>query len=248
MSDQTIAPTGTGSAPAIDRTKLPIRRAPFSGVANETLGGSKPGWEQIGHVKPPEGAPNVLVVLIDDAGFGNPSTFGGPIDTPNYDRIADEGLRYNRFHVTAMCSPTRAALLTGRNHHSVGFGMVSEFAGPFPGYSAMLPKDCEPFPKTLQGNGYSTACFGKWHLTPDDQQGPAGPFDRWPNGLGFDYFWGFLGGESGQFDPVIIENNTAIGVPDEEDFYLPDAMADKTIEWLHGVRAHGADKPWFTYF
>ena len=107
---------------AIDRTKLPIRRPPFSGVANETLGGSEPGWEQIGHVKPPEGAPNVLVVLIDDAGFGNPGTFGGPIDTPNYDRMAEEGLRYNRFHVTAMCSPTRAALLTGRNHHAVGMG------------------------------------------------------------------------------------------------------------------------------
>src|SRR5213592_2506104 len=112
----------------------------------------------------------------------------------------------------------------------------------------MLPKDCEPFVQTLQGNGYSTGCFGNWHLTPDHMQGPGGPFDRWPNALGFDYFWGFLGGESGQFDPVIIQNNTAIGVPEEEDFYLPDAMADKTIEWLHGVRAHGSEKPWFTYF
>jgi len=138
--------------------------------------------------------------------------------------------------------------MTGRNHHAVGFGMVGEFAGPFPGYTAMLPKDCQPFAKVLQGNGYSTACFGKWHLTPDTQQGTGGPFDRWPNAVGFDYFWGFLGGESGQFDPVITENNKAIGVPAEEDFYLPDAMADKTIEWLHGVRAHDSSKPWFTYF
>jgi arylsulfatase len=237
VSDQTI-----------DRSRLPIRRPPFQGVANRTLDGSQPDWNYVAPLLPPKDAPNVLLILTDDAGFGNPSAFGGPINTPALERLAEGGLKYNRFHVTALCSPTRAALMTGRNHHAVGFGMVGEFAGPFPGYSAMLPNDCEPFVKTLQGNGYSTACFGKWHLTPDNMQGPAGPFDRWPNALGFDYFWGFLGGESGQYDPVLIENNTAIGVPEEDDFYLPDAMADKTIEWLHGVRAHGSDKPWFTYF
>jgi arylsulfatase A-like enzyme len=231
----------------IDRTKLPIRRPPFQGVVKRTLDGSEPDWDYVAPLAPPDGAPNVLLILTDDAGFGNPGTFGGPIATPSLDRLAAGGLKYNRFHVTAMCSPTRAALMTGRNHHSVGYGMVSEFAGPFPGYSAMLPKDCQTFVKTLQGNGYSTACFGKWHLTPDHMQGPGGPFDRWPLGLGFDYFWGFLGGESGQYDPVLIENNSAIGVPQDEDFYLPDAMADKTIEWIHSVRAHG-DKPFFTYF
>jgi arylsulfatase len=232
----------------IDRTTLPIRRPPFQGVANDTLDGSQPDWEHVAPIRPPEGAPNVLLVLTDDAGFGNPSAFGGPVRTPTLHRLATGGLSYNRFHTTALCSPTRAALMTGRNHHAVGFGMVGEFAGPFPGYTAMLPKDCQPFVRTLQGNGYSTACFGKWHLTPDDQQGVGGPFDRWPNGLGFDYFWGFLGGESGQFDPLIFENNRAVGVPTEEDFYLPDAMAEKTIEWLHGVRAHDASKPWFAYF
>jgi arylsulfatase A-like enzyme len=231
----------------IDRTVLPIRRPSFHGVVNRTLDGSQPDWDFVAPIPAPEAAPNVLLVLTDDAGFGNPSTFGGPITTPTLDRLAEGGLKYNSFHTTALCSPTRAALMTGRNHHAVGFGMVGEFAGPFPGYSAMLPRDCEPFAKTLQGNGYSTACFGKWHLTPDHMQGVAGPFDRWPNALGFDYFWGFLGGESGQYDPVIIENNKAIGVPEEDDFYLPDAMADKTIEWLHGVRA-GSDKPWFAYF
>ena len=232
----------------MDRTVLPIRRPPFQGVTNRTLGGSEPDWNFVAPIPAPEGAPNVLLVMTDDAGFGNPSTFGGPISTPTLDRLAAEGLRYNRFHTTALCSPTRAALMTGRNHHAVGFGMVGEFAGPFPGYSAMLPKDCEPFVKTLQGNGYSTACFGKWHLTPDHMQGTAGPFDRWPNAVGFDYFWGFLGGESGQFDPVITENNKAVGVPEQEDFYLPDAMADKAIEWLHGVRAHSSDKRWFAYY
>jgi arylsulfatase A-like enzyme len=233
---------------AIDRSKLPIRRPPFQGVVNRTLDGSQPDWNFVAPIPAPKSAPNVLLVLTDDAGFGNPRTFGGPISTPTLERLAAGGLKYNRFHTTALCSPTRAALMTGRNHHAVGFGMIGEFAGPFPGYSANLPKDCLPFPKTLQGNGYATACFGKWHLTPDNMQGPSGPFDRWPNAVGFDYFWGFLGGESGQFDPVIIENNTAVGVPEDKDFYLPDAMADKTIEWLHGVRAHGSEKPWFAYF
>ena len=207
-----------------DRTSLPIRREAFAGVANRTLEGSQPDWNLIGHPTPPEGAPNVLLVLIDDAGFGNPGTFGGPIQTPNYTRMAEGGLRYNRFHVTALCSPTRAALLTGRNNHAVGFGSIGEFAGGFPGYSATLPRDCAPLPRILRDNGYSTAAFGKWHLTPDGQQGPAGPFDRWPNGWGFDYFYGILGGGSSQWDPCLAENQKIIGTPegfyDEEDPYL----------------------------
>jgi arylsulfatase A-like enzyme len=236
-----------------DRTKLPIRRAPFQGVANRTLHGSVPDWDLIGHVKPPAGAPNVLLVLIDDAGFGNPATFGGPIATPNYTRMAEGGLKYNRFHVTALCSPTRAALLTGRNSHTVGVGSVGEFAGGFPGYSATLPRDCAPLPRILRDNGYSTAAFGKWHLTPDGQQGPAGPFDRWPTGWGFDYFYGFLGGGASQWDPCLAENQKIIGTAaeyydQENPYYLPDAMADKTIEWLHGVRAQDAHKPFFIYF
>ena len=186
----------------VDRSHLPIRRPPFSGTVGKTLDGSKPDWNLIGHPVPPTGAPNVLLVLIDDAGFGNPSTFGGPIQTPNLTRVADRGLRYNRFHVTALCSPTRASLLTGRNNHSVGFGSIGEFAGGFPGYSATLPRDCAPLPRILRDNGYSTAIIGKWHLTPDGQQGPAGPFDRWPSGWGFDYFYGFLGGGSSQWDPL----------------------------------------------
>jgi arylsulfatase len=239
--------------PDVDRSHLPIRRPPFAGTANRTLAGSRPDWNLIGHPTPPEGAPNVLLVIIDDAGFGNPSTFGGPIQTPNYTRMADEGLRYNRFHVTAICSPTRAAMLTGRNSHAVGFGSVGEFAGGYPGYSATLPRDAAPLPRILRDNGYSTAAFGKWHLTPDGLQGPAGPFDRWPVGWGFEYFYGFLGGGAGQYDPVLVENQKVIGVDprygDETNpYYLPDAMADKTIEWLHGVRAQDAKKPFFAYF
>ena len=239
--------------PSIDRSHLPIRRSPFAGVVNRTLAGSEPDWNLIGHPTPPEGAPNVLLVLIDDAGFGNPSTFGGPIQTPNYTRMAEGGIRYNRFHVTAICSPTRAALLTGRNSHAVGFGSVGEFAGGYPGYSATLPRDAAPLPRILRDNGYSTAAFGKWHLTPDGQQGPAGPFDRWPTGWGFEYFYGFLGGEAGQWDTVLAENQKIVGVDprygdENEPYYLPDAMADKTIEWLHGIRAQDAEKPFFVYF
>ena len=236
-----------------DRTTLPLRRPTFDGVANRTLRGSKPDWDLIGHPEPPAGAPNVLLVLIDDAGFGNPSTFGGPIQTPNYTRMAEAGLRYNRFHVTALCSPTRAALLTGRNNHAVGFGSVGEFSSGFPGYTALLPRDCAPVPRILGENGYSTAAFGKWHLTPDGQQGPAGPLDRWPTGWGFDYFYGFLGGDSGQWDPCLAENQKIIGTPEgyggeTDPYYLPDAMADKTIEWLHGIRGQDAHKPFFVYF
>ncbi len=197
----------------IDRTVLPIRRPAFHGVTNRTLDGSEPDWNLIGHPTPPDGAPNVLLVLIDDAGFGNPSTFGGPINTPNYTRVAETGVSFNRFHVTALCSPTRAALLTGRNNHSVGFGSVGEFSGGFPGYSAVLPRDCAPLPRILRDNGYSTSAYGKWHLTPDNMQGPAGPFDRWPNGWGFDHFYGFLAGDSGQWDPCLIENQKIIGTP-----------------------------------
>jgi arylsulfatase A-like enzyme len=237
MTDAEIAMTET------DRTTLPLAAPEFAGVANHTLRGSEPDWNLIRHPQPPEGAPNVLLVLIDDAGFGNPSTFGGPIQTPNYTRLAEGGLRYNRFHVTALCSPTRAALLTARNNHAVGFGSVGE----------LLPPECAPLPRILRDNGYCTAAFGKWHLTPDGQQGPAGPLDRWPTGWGFDYFYGFLGGDSGQWDPCLAENQKIIGTPSEyydqeHPYYLPDAMADKTIEWLHGVRGQDARKPFFAYF
>ena len=232
----------------IDRTVLPMPDPEFKGKAGRTLDASKADWSMLAPVRPPLGAPNVLFVLDRRRRLRQPGDLRRPVATPALTRVADAGLRYNRFHVTAVCSPTRAASLTGRNHHSVGFGSLGELPGPFPGYSAALPKSCAPVAKTLQMNGYVTSAFGKWHLTPDHVQGPAGPFDRWPNAWGFDYFWGFLGGEAGQFDPMITENNTTIGVPEDEDFYFPDAMADKAIEWLHGVRAQDEQKPFFMYF
>jgi len=231
---------------ALDRTILPIPDRPFNGVANRTLAGSVADFPI--PVQAPNGAPNILLVLVDDAGFGNAATFGGSSASPALERLAQEGLRYNRFHVTALCSPTRAALLSGRNHHAVGFGSIAEFCGGWPGYNATWPRSAASVAEILRNNGYNTAAFGKWHLTPDDQQGPAGPFNRWPNGLGFDYFWGFLGGEASQYDTVITENNTVLGPPQDEDFYFPDAMADKTIQWIHGQKSQDPNKPFFVYF
>ncbi|MGP8099881.1 MAG: arylsulfatase [Candidatus Cybelea sp.] len=231
---------------ALDRTILPIPDRPFNGVANRTLAGSVADFPI--PVQAPNGAPNILLVLVDDAGFGNAATFGGSSASPALERLAQEGLRYNRYHVTALCSPTRAALLSGRNHHAVGFGSIAEFCGGWPGYNATWPRSAASVAEILRNNGYNTAAFGKWHLTPDDQQGPAGPFNRWPNGLGFDYFWGFLGGEASQYDTVITENNTVLGPPQDEDFYFPDAMADKTIQWIHGQKSQDPNKPFFVYF
>jgi arylsulfatase len=242
----------TGPTPGSDAQQvgpgdsLPRPDPPFGGVAERTLAGSKPDFPK--PVSTPKGAPNVLLVLVDDAGFGNPSTFGGPCQTPTLTRLASRGLRYNRFHVTALCSPTRAALLSGRNHHAVGFGQIAEFAGGWPGYNATWPKSAAGVAQILQGNGYSTAMFGKWHLTPDDQQGAAGPFDRWPCGLGFDYFYGFLGGAAGQYDPVLAENDAIIGVPKGKDYYLPDDLTERTIRWMHDQKAQSPDKPFFIYY
>ncbi|WP_136707973.1 arylsulfatase [Agromyces sp. H66] len=236
---------------APDRTVLPLKDPAFGGTAGRTIDQSVADWTVVMTPKPPAGAPNVLVVLIDDAGFGNPSTFGGPIDTPTMTRVQQMGLTYNRFHVTAICSPTRAALLTGRNQHRVGFGSIAEYPGPFPGYTAAVPKSCAPVARVLKDNGYVTGGFGKWHLTPDNLQGAAGPFDRWPSGWGFDHWWGFLSGAAGQYDPIITQDNATLGVPEGADgkqYYFPDDITDKAVEWLHAVRAQSQDKPWFMYY
>jgi len=234
-----------------DRTVLPIPDRSFGGTMGRTMDESVPDWTMIPGPQAPDGAPNVLVVLVDDAGFGNPDTFGGPISTPALTRVQQMGLTYNRFHVTAVCSPTRGALLTGRNHHRVGFGSIAEYPGPFPGYTAARPRSCAAVPRILQENGYVTGGFGKWHLTPDNVQGAAGPFDHWPQSWGFDHWWGFLSGAAGQYDPIITQDNSTLGVQQGKDgkpYYFPDDLTDKAVEWLHGVRAQDATRPWFMYY
>jgi arylsulfatase len=240
------AARGQESVKESKREVLPIPPAPFVGIAKETLNGSTPQFNP--STQAPKDAPNILLVLLDDAGFGNPAPFGGPVQTPIFERLAKDGLRYNRFHVAGLCSPSRAALLSGRNHHSIGFGSITELATGWPGYSSLWPRNAASISQVLRHNGYSTSAFGKWHLTPDHQQGPAGPFDRWPNALGFDYFWGFLGAEAGQYDPLLAENNRVIGVPNEKNYYFPDAMSQQAIDWIRGQQAQAPDKPFFIYF
>jgi arylsulfatase len=235
-----------------DRTVLPIPDKAFGGTAGRTLRDSVADWSMIPGPKAPEGAPNVLLVLIDDAGFGAIESFGGPVSSPTYDRVREMGITYNAFHVTAVCSPTRAATLTGRNQHRVGFGSVAEFPGPFPGYSAAKPRSCAAIPRILKENGYVTGGFGKWHLTPNNVQGAAGPFDHWPKSWGFDHWWGFLSGAAGQYDPIITQDDWVLGVPTESkdggQYYFPDDITDKAVEWLHAVRAQDAEKPWMIYY
>jgi arylsulfatase len=234
-----------------DRTVLPIPDRPFRGTVGRTLDRSVPDWGMLSGPTAPEDAPNVLIVLIDDTGFGQPDTFGGQISTPTLTRVRQAGLAYNQFHVTALCSPTRAALLTGRNQHRVGFGSIAEYPGPFPGYTAVKPRSCAALPRILRDNGYVTGGFGKWHLTPDNVQGAAGPFDHWPSAWGFDHYWGFLSGAAGQYDPIITQDNSTLGVPEGEhgeEYYFPDDLTDKAITWLHDIRAQDARKPWFLYY
>jgi arylsulfatase A-like enzyme/uncharacterized membrane protein len=235
-----------------DRTVLPIPDRVFGGVIGRTLKESVADWSMIPGPKAPEDAPNVLLVMIDDAGFGSIDTFGGPINTPSFSRVREMGITYNSFHVTAVCSPTRAATLTGRNQHRVGFGSIAEYPGPYPGYTAAKPRSCTALPRILKENGYVTGGFGKWHLTPNNEQGTAGPFERWPKAWGFDRWWGFLSGAAGQYDPIITQDDAVIGVPTEGkdggQYYFPDDITDKSIEWLHGIRAQDQEKPWFMFY
>lgn len=197
----------------------------------------------------PEGAPNVLVILLDDMGFGAASAFGGPCRMPVADALARDGLRYTRFHTTALCSPTRAALLTGRNHHDVGMGAVVEMSNGTPGYDGMRPPSVGTMAQTLSYNGYATAAFGKWHQTPPWEQTAAGPFDRWPTREGFDRFYGFLGGEADQYSPSLVEGTTFVDPPrtPEQGYHLSEDLAEKTIDWVDDITTFGGGKPWFCY-
>jgi arylsulfatase A-like enzyme len=235
----------------IQREVLPIPDRPHTGPITYDAGDPDTSFPPIEPLRPPEGAPNVLIVLLDDVGFGAASAFGGPCQTPNAEALAGAGLKYNRFHTTALCAPTRQALLTGRNHHSVGMGGITEVATSAPGYSSIRPNTAAPLAETLKLNGYSTAQFGKCHEVPVWQANPMGPFDAWPSaGGGFEHFFGFLGGETNQYSPALYEGTSPIE-PDktpEEGYHFTEDMTDRAISWIRQQKALMPDKPFFTYF
>ena len=235
----------------VQRAILPIPDSHHVGLTTYDAKDPDTKFPPIRDLRPPKGAPNVLVVLIDDVGYGASSAFGGPCHTPNFEKLAAGGLKYTRFHTTALCSPTRQALLTGRNHHSVGMGGITEIATAAPGYNSVLPNTKAPLALTLKLNGYSTAQFGKCHEVPVWQTSPAGPFTAWPTGGGgFEYFYGFIGGENNQWDPALYEGTTPIEPPKTpaEGYHLTEDLADKAINWVRQQKALLADKPFFMYF
>jgi arylsulfatase A-like enzyme len=243
--------TGTLGQPSATTTikgnQIPAPPPPFGGVIKENATDSTPWWPP--RVVPPKGAPNVLLIMTDDQGYGVPGTFGGVIPTPALDRIAKAGLRYIEFNSTALCSPTRAALITGRNHHSVGFGVITELSTGFPGYDSIIGSDNATIGRILKDNGYSTSWFGKNHNTPAYQYTVAGPFDQWPSGMGFDYFYGFMGGETDQWTPYLFQDHTQIfpwvGKPG---YNLTTDMADEAIKYLKQLNAAAPEQPFFLYY
>src|SRR5256886_1238653 len=234
----------------IQRTVLPIPDVPRIGLTTYDAKDPDTKYPPIRDLRPPAGAPNVLLVLIDDAGFGSSSAFGGPCQTPNAEQLAAQGLKFNRFHSTALCSPSRQALLTGRNHHAVGMGGITEIATSAPGYDSIRPDNAAPLAETMKLNGYSTAQFGKCHEVPVWQTSPMGPFDSWPTGSGFEYFYGFIGGETNQYAPALY-NGTVPVEPDrtpEEGYHFTEDMTDRAIDWVRQQKALMPDKPFFVYF
>jgi arylsulfatase len=227
---------------------LPRPVPAYQGTLGRTLETSSPA-QYAPLPKAPKGAPNILLIMTDDVGFGASSTFGGPVPTATFDQLAANGERYNAFHTTALCAPTRAALLTGRNPHKVGFGTITEMGTGYPGYDTILPKSAATIGEVLRQNGYATAWFGKNHNTPEWEQSAVGPFDRWPDGLGFDYFYGFMGGATSQYNPALFENRTPVERPAGDPSYILDRdLADHAIGWLRTVNAAQPDKPVLLYY
>src|SRR3954452_15624 len=233
------------------RGSLPIPDVPPAIPATYDAKDPDTSFPPIQRLRPPAGAPNVLVMLIDDAGFGAASAFGGPCRTPTAERLAAGGLKYTRFHTTALCSPTRAAMLSGRNHHTVGMGGITEIATSAPGYNSLRPNSCAPLPETLRLNGYSTAQFGKCHEVPVWETSPLGPFDHWPSpGGGFEHFYGFIGGETNQYYPALYDGSVPVepGKTPEEGYHPTDDMPDQAITWARSQKSLMPDKPFFMYF
>jgi arylsulfatase A-like enzyme len=238
------------SSSDVPRTVLPIPDREYVGLPTYDATDPETSFPPIVPLRPPAGAPNVLVVLIDDAGFGSASAFGGPCQTPTIERLADQGLRFNRFHTTALCSPTRQALLTGRNHHSVGMGGITEIATSAPGYSSIRPDNAAPLAETLKLNGYSTGQFGKCHEVPVWETSPMGPFKHWPVDSGFEHFYGFLGGETNQWYPALYEGTKPIepNKTPAEGYHLTEDITDKAITWVNQQKSLMPDKPFFLYY
>jgi len=234
----------------LQRDVLPIPDVTPVGLTTYDAKDPDTKYPPIRELRPPDGAPNVLIVLIDDCGFGATSAFGGPVATPTAERLAASGVKYNRFHTTALCSPTRAALLTGRNHHSIGMGGITELATSAPGYNSVRPNTCAPVAETLKLNGYATAQFGKCHEVPVWETSPIGPFDGWPTGSGFEHFYGFIGGETNQYAPAIYRDTVPIEQPKtaEEGYHFTEDMTDQAIDWVKQQKALMPDKPFFVYF
>jgi arylsulfatase len=235
-----------GATPG-DGSVLPFPPAPSASVAGETLQESK-HQRRVEKNHLPKDAPNILIILLDDVGFGLPDTLGGEVHTPTLTRLANEGIRYNAFHTTAICSPTRAALLTGRNHQRVGNGTIAERAVDWDGYSGVIPKTSATVAEVLRDYGYNTAALGKWHNTPATQTTAMGPFDRWPTGHGFDYFYGFMAGETSQWEPRLYENQNPVEPPHSETYHLSEDLADKAITWIKRHQAFSPDKPFLLYW
>ena len=236
--------------PDIARNHLPIPSRDHVGLITYDAKDPDTKFPPIEQLRPPEKAPNVLVMMIDDAGFGASTAFGGPCNTPNAEQLAAEGLRFNRFHTTALCSPTRQALLTGRNHHSVGMGGITEIATSAPGYSSIRPDKAAPLAEILRLNGYSTAQFGKCHEVPVWETSPMGPFSQWPTGSGFEHFYGFVGAETNQYYPAIYDGITPVepSKSPEEGYHFTEDMTDRASSWVRQQKSLMPDKPFFMYY
>jgi arylsulfatase len=244
--------TGTPGSPdattTIDGNQLPAPPQKFGGKIERNAAQSRPYWPA--RIEPPKGAPNILLIMTDDSGYGVPGTFGGVIPAPALDRIANKGLRYTHFHSTALCSPTRAALITGRNHHSVGYGVIAEAATGYPGYDRLITKDKATIGKILKDNGYRTSWFGKNHNTPSFRASSTGPFDQWPTGMGFEYFYGFMSGDTSQRQSANLARNTTYIYPFQgnPNFNLTTATADEAIAYMNQINTLTPDQPFFVYY
>ncbi len=241
-----VCATAASAQPAVNRTVLPVQEPRIPPSTTFDVRNAK--MPKRFDVKAPAGAPNVVIVLIDDLGFGATSTFGGPIRTDVLDKLAANGLRYNNFHTTALSSPTRAALKSGRNHHQVNMGFITEMATGFPGATGQIPDTTASLAEILRLNGYSTAAFGKWHETASWEASIAGPFARWPTGQGFEKFYGFIGGETNQWAPYLYDGTAQVELPNDPNYHFMTDMTDKAVAWVQYQKALTPDKPFFVYF